>query len=84
MPWSSLAVSVIDLIGFDSLLINNALMAICVAINALIIYTLFGFNIRHKKDDTNNNPMGGMRQLQYKLKQGEASWILEVVKSHTF
>lgn len=31
--------------------------------------------------DTNANPTGGMRQLQYKLKQGEASWVLELEKS---
>jgi len=30
------------------------------------------------KGDTNANPTGGTRQLQYKLKQGEASWVLEL------
>ena len=33
------------------------------------------------KGDTNANPTGGTRQLQYKLKQGEASWVLELEKS---
>ena len=33
------------------------------------------------KGDTNANPTGGTRQLQYKLKQGEASWVLELDKS---
>lgn len=31
--------------------------------------------------DTNADPTGGMRQLQYKLTLGEASWILELDKS---
>ena len=31
--------------------------------------------------DTNAGPTGGTRQLQYKLKQGEASWILELERS---
>lgn len=34
--------------------------------------------------DTNNNPTGGTRQLQYKLVSGEASWILELDKSITY
>ena len=34
--------------------------------------------------DTNNNPTGGTRQLQYKLIPGEASWILELDKSITY
>lgn len=33
------------------------------------------------KGDTNANPTGGTRQLQYKLKQGEAAWVLELEKS---
>ena len=33
------------------------------------------------KGDTNANPTGGTRQLQYKLKLGEASWALELEKS---
>jgi hypothetical protein len=33
------------------------------------------------KGDTNANPTGGTRQLQYKLKQGEASWVLNLEKS---
>jgi len=33
------------------------------------------------KGDINANPTGGTRQLQYKLKQGEASWVLELEKS---
>ncbi len=35
----------------------------------------------YKKGDTNAQPTGGTRQLQYKLKQGEASWVLELDKS---
>jgi hypothetical protein len=30
--------------------------------------------------DSNANPTGGMRQLQYKLVPGEASWLLELDK----
>lgn len=33
--------------------------------------------------DTNINPTGGTRQLQYKLIPGEASWILELDKNIT-
>ena len=33
------------------------------------------------KGDTNASPTGGTRQLQYRLKQGEASWVLEPGKS---
>ncbi len=36
------------------------------------------------KSDTNSRPSGGMRQLQYKLTQGEASWVLELAKSKDF
>ncbi len=34
----------------------------------------------YKKEDTNANPTGGEKVLEYKLKQGEASWILELKK----
>ena len=33
------------------------------------------------KGDTNADPTGGTRQLQYKLTRGEASWILHLEKS---
>ncbi len=32
----------------------------------------------YKKDDSNANPTGGEKILEYDLKQGEASWILEI------
>ena len=32
----------------------------------------------YKDGDTNAEPSGGMRQLQYKLIPGEASWILQI------
>ncbi len=35
----------------------------------------------YNKDDSNANPTGGIRQLTYKLKQGEASWVLKLDKS---
>ncbi len=35
----------------------------------------------YKKDDTNANPTGGMRQLQYKLVSGEAGWQLKLINS---
>lgn len=38
----------------------------------------------YKKEDNNAKPTGGMRQLQYKLIAGEASWQLKLVKSTTF
>ncbi len=38
----------------------------------------------YKKDDSNANPTGGTRQLQYKLVAGEASWVLKLVKSNSF
>jgi uncharacterized protein len=38
----------------------------------------------YKKEDSNANPTGGMRQLQYKLVPGEATWQLKLVKSTTF
>jgi len=34
----------------------------------------------YRQADTNANPTGGMRQLQYKLIRGEAGWILKVNK----
>ena len=37
----------------------------------------------YKKEDTNAKPTGGMRQLQYKLIAGEASWQLKLMKSTT-
>ena len=38
----------------------------------------------YKKNDTNANPTGGMRQLEYKLVPGEASWLLKLTKSTIF
>lgn len=38
----------------------------------------------YKKGDSNANPTGGMRQLQYKLVAGEATWQLKLVKSTSF
>jgi len=35
----------------------------------------------YKKDDSNANPTGGTRQLEYKLKRGEAGWQLKLNKS---
>lgn len=32
----------------------------------------------YKKGDTNDNPTGGTRQIQYKLKDGEASRVFEI------
>ena len=32
----------------------------------------------YKDNDTDDKPTGGMRQLQYKLIQGEASWTLKL------
>ena len=32
----------------------------------------------YRDGDTNANPTGGIRQIQYKLVQGEAGWILKV------
>jgi len=34
----------------------------------------------YRQTDTNRNPTGGMRQIQYKLIPGEAGWILKVDK----
>jgi hypothetical protein len=38
----------------------------------------------YKKEDSNANPTGGMRQLQYKLVPGEATWKLKLVNSTEF
>jgi hypothetical protein len=38
----------------------------------------------YKKDDSNANPTGGMRQLLYKLVPGEATWLLKIIRSTTF
>lgn len=35
----------------------------------------------YKDGDSDGKPTGGMRQLQYKLKQGEASWLLKLDKT---
>ncbi|PHS34463.1 MAG: hypothetical protein COA92_00785 [Sulfurovum sp.] len=35
----------------------------------------------YKKEDSNAKPTGGTRQLEYKLKMGEASWQLKLIKS---
>jgi len=32
----------------------------------------------YREGDSNANPTGGMRQIQYKLTQGEAGWVLSV------
>ena len=34
----------------------------------------------YKKGDINSNPTGGIRQIQYKLKDGEASRIFAIDK----
>ena len=38
----------------------------------------------YNEGDTNANPTGKTRQLNYKLKQGEASWILKLDKVEEF
>ena len=38
----------------------------------------------YKKEDSNANPTGGTRQLQYKLIAGEATWQLRLVNSTTY
>ena len=38
----------------------------------------------YKDGDTNGKPSGGMRQIQYKLKAGEAGWILKVQRIDEF
>lgn len=35
----------------------------------------------YKDKDSDDKPTGGMRQLQYKLTQGEASWVLKLDKT---
>jgi len=34
----------------------------------------------YKKEDSNNNPTGGEKVLEYQLKAGENSWVLELKK----
>ena len=38
----------------------------------------------YKDGDTNNNPTGGTRQIQYKLKDGEASrlFVIDIISEH--
>ena len=38
----------------------------------------------YKGGDTNGTPSGGMRQLQYKLKAGEAGWVLKIHRIDEF
>lgn len=38
----------------------------------------------YKEGDTNGKPSAGMRQIQYKLKAGEAGWILKVQRIDEF
>jgi Periplasmic lysozyme inhibitor of I-type lysozyme len=38
----------------------------------------------YKEGDSNAEPTGGMRQLQYKLVAGEAGWVLKLVNSTSF
>jgi hypothetical protein len=38
----------------------------------------------YKDGDTNSAPSGGMRQIQYKLKAGEAGWILKIHRIDQF
>ncbi|NDE35060.1 MAG: hypothetical protein EB012_09435, partial [Gammaproteobacteria bacterium] len=38
----------------------------------------------YKDADTNSAPSGGMRQIQYKLKAGEAGWILKIHRIDQF
>lgn len=38
----------------------------------------------YKRGDTNNAAKGGLRQIEYKLTAGEASWVLRVKKSMDF
>ena len=38
----------------------------------------------YKENDSNAKPTGGMRQLQYKLKMGEALWQLKLINSTEF
>ena len=38
----------------------------------------------YKDTDSDDKPTGGWRQLQYKLTQGEASWVLKLDKVFEF
>ena len=38
----------------------------------------------YRPGDTNNEATGGLRQIEYKLTAGEASWVLRVKKSMNF
>jgi hypothetical protein len=38
----------------------------------------------YKKGDTNASPSGGWRQIQYKLKPGEAAWHFRIHRIETF
>ena len=38
----------------------------------------------YKEGDTNSKPTGGLRQIEYKLKPGEAGWILKVKNTTDF
>ena len=38
----------------------------------------------YKKGDPNSTPTGGWRQLQYKLKPGEAGWVLQIKRVDSF
>jgi len=38
----------------------------------------------YKKGDPNSSPTGGWRQFQYKLKPGEAGWVLQIKRVESF
>ena len=38
----------------------------------------------YKKGDPNSSPTGGWRQFQYKLKPGEAGWVLQIKRVDSF
>ncbi len=38
----------------------------------------------YKKGDSNSTPTGGWRQFQYKLKPGEAGWVLQIKRVDSF
>ena len=38
----------------------------------------------YQKGDTNAEPTGGTRQISYKLKKGEATWLLEIEKINEY
>jgi hypothetical protein len=38
----------------------------------------------YKKGDPNSSPSGGWRQFQYKLKPGEAGWVLRIKRVDSF